>query len=227
MSLINHLAKLCIALTAASIFTTDSVRAANTDIEGHAVSLEGKVAAVVFLNPECPISRSEVATLNTIAADASEASVWGVISDPTVTREAAAKFAKDFGVKFPLLFDASGDLATRFKPDRTPEAYVIDPSGAVRYTGRIDDAFAAVGKQREVVTTHDLRDALAAVTAGNAPTLAKTPSVGCVFESWKDSGPLPAKVTYSRDIAPILSANCVTCHRPGEVAPFSLMHYAQ
>lgn len=31
--------------------------------------------------------------------------------------------------------------------------------------------------------------------------------------------------TYSKDIAPILFANCTTCHRPGEVAPMSLMTY--
>lgn len=33
------------------------------------------------------------------------------------------------------------------------------------------------------------------------------------------------EVTYSRDIAPILNANCVTCHRPGAVGPFSLATY--
>ncbi len=31
--------------------------------------------------------------------------------------------------------------------------------------------------------------------------------------------------TYNRDIAPILYQNCATCHRPGEVAPFSLLTY--
>src|SRR5437879_5722740 len=31
--------------------------------------------------------------------------------------------------------------------------------------------------------------------------------------------------TFNKDIAPILYQNCVTCHRPGEVAPFSLMTY--
>jgi mono/diheme cytochrome c family protein len=35
-----------------------------------------------------------------------------------------------------------------------------------------------------------------------------------------------AAPTFSRDIAPILYENCVTCHRPGEVAPFSLLTYA-
>ena len=34
-----------------------------------------------------------------------------------------------------------------------------------------------------------------------------------------------APPTFNRDIAPILYKNCATCHRPGEVAPFSLLTY--
>ena len=34
-----------------------------------------------------------------------------------------------------------------------------------------------------------------------------------------------APPTFNRDIAPILYANCATCHRPGEVAPFPLLTY--
>jgi hypothetical protein len=33
--------------------------------------------------------------------------------------------------------------------------------------------------------------------------------------------------TFSRDVAPILYKNCVTCHRPGEIAPMSLITYQQ
>jgi mono/diheme cytochrome c family protein len=32
-------------------------------------------------------------------------------------------------------------------------------------------------------------------------------------------------VTFSEDVAPILYANCVSCHRPGEAAPFPLITY--
>lgn len=32
-------------------------------------------------------------------------------------------------------------------------------------------------------------------------------------------------VTFSRDVAPILQENCQTCHRPGDVAPMSLVTY--
>lgn len=36
----------------------------------------------------------------------------------------------------------------------------------------------------------------------------------------------PARPTFAKHVAPILYKNCVTCHRPGEVAPFSLQTYA-
>ena len=36
----------------------------------------------------------------------------------------------------------------------------------------------------------------------------------------------PAPPTYTKDVAPILFSQCATCHRPGEVAPFSLLTYA-
>src|SRR6185436_11878558 len=31
--------------------------------------------------------------------------------------------------------------------------------------------------------------------------------------------------TFNKDIAPVIYQNCAICHRPGEVAPFSLMTY--
>lgn len=33
------------------------------------------------------------------------------------------------------------------------------------------------------------------------------------------------KITFNKHIAPILFKNCATCHRPGEVGPFSLLTY--
>jgi Flp pilus assembly protein TadD len=45
------------------------------------------------------------------------------------------------------------------------------------------------------------------------PAIATTPTA---------SGP---KVTFSRNIAPIVYHNCAPCHRPGESAPFSLLTY--
>src|SRR5436189_85361 len=40
-------------------------------------------------------------------------------------------------------------------------------------------------------------------------------------ETGKTRGP-----TFTRDVAPLVFKNCAACHRPGEVAPFSLLTYA-
>ena len=37
--------------------------------------------------------------------------------------------------------------------------------------------------------------------------------------------PAAEKVVFTENIAPTLYQNCVTCHRPGEAAPFSLISY--
>jgi hypothetical protein len=39
------------------------------------------------------------------------------------------------------------------------------------------------------------------------------------------AAPDPSKVTFNKDVLPILQRNCQSCHRPGEVAPMSLLSY--
>ena len=36
-----------------------------------------------------------------------------------------------------------------------------------------------------------------------------------------------AAVTYTKDVAPVLYKHCTTCHRPGEIAPMSLLSYEE
>jgi hypothetical protein len=35
----------------------------------------------------------------------------------------------------------------------------------------------------------------------------------------------PTQVTFTKDVAPILYRDCIRCHRPGEIAPMSLLSY--
>ena len=41
----------------------------------------------------------------------------------------------------------------------------------------------------------------------------------------QQAGSADTQVTYARDIAPILQRSCQNCHRPGRVAPMSLISY--
>jgi mono/diheme cytochrome c family protein len=188
-----------------------------------------RASGVVFLSTTCPISNKYVPELNRMAEQLHQkhgdaVRLLGVISDPTVTRAAAAKYVADYHITFPMLFDASGELARRLKPQTTPEAFALDAEGHVKYRGRIDDTFIDLRKQKLAAASHELADALEAVAKGEQPAVASVPAVGCIFEAW-DAKAKDAKVTYARDVAPILNANCVQCHRAGEVAPFALTSY--
>lgn len=45
----------------------------------------------------------------------------------------------------------------------------------------------------------------------------------CLGASWAHAE--SARLTYTKDVAPILNDHCVSCHRPGQIAPMSLMTY--
>jgi len=184
---------------------------------------------VVFLGTECPIANGCIPELNRQFAELvevdSHVAFFGVISDRSVTRAAAGRHATQFKIKFPVLFDASGELAEALKPTHTPEAFVIDRDGRLAYRGRIDDLYADLGKKRAGASRHDLAKALADVLAARPVATPRTEPVGCLYEPVREKNGLTA-VTYTRNIAPIMQAHCVQCHRDNEIAPFPLVSYA-
>ena len=42
----------------------------------------------------------------------------------------------------------------------------------------------------------------------------------------EEAGNTRGSPTFNRDVAPLVFKHCAACHRPGEVAPFSLLTYA-
>lgn len=185
------------------------------------------VRAFVFLSTECPVSNGYVPTLNELRTKfADRVEFFGVVSDPSVTRTQAAKHFAEYKATFPLLFDASGLLATALKPSHVPQAFVLNRDGRLVYRGAIDNAWEAIGRRRPKAEKHYFADALTAAVDGKAVAVAETTPVGCLFETPPTKGE-KAKITYARDIAPIIQARCLNCHRDGQVAPFALADYDQ
>ena len=63
--------------------------------------------------------------------------------------------------------------------------------------------------------------------------IAAAAAIGIAVGGWSSVAPAAQSAgddstpaTYSRDVAPILYKNCTNCHRPGEIAPMSLLTYA-
>jgi peroxiredoxin len=93
---------------------------------------------------------------------------------PQVAEHAKEHFA------FPVYKDENNVVADRFGASVTPEAYVIDSGGIVRYHGSIDDSqeVSRVQEQR-------LRNALDAVLSGKNVDRAETKAFGCTIKRMK------------------------------------------
>ena len=195
---------------------------------------DGAARVVVFLSTTCPISNAALPRLGSLAEEvagndgAGEPAVrfLAVVTDDGVTREDLLAFARERRLPWPVAGDGADALRKRLRPTHVPEAFVIDAQGRVAYRGAIDDAYEAVGRRRPEVTRRWLADAIGAVVSGKRPPVAFAPPVGCRLElSARGTG--DTAVTYARDVAPILHARCVACHRAGEVAPFPLTTFAE
>ena len=212
--------------------TNEFVGLKGVEIDGTLYNLgqarETRVIVLVFIAGECPISNGYIPDLNSIYQQHCRQGVefYGVISDPGLSRAAAARHQKDYHVSFPVLFDASGELRRRLKATHTPQVFVLKRDAQVVYQGLIDDRYAGLGQKRPESSSErkHLKEVLAKLLAGDEPSIAKTEPIGCRLEDANDHRK-SGSVTYSRDIAPIIQGNCSSCHRPGQTAPFSLLTY--
>ncbi|MBI3723433.1 redoxin family protein [bacterium] len=199
------------------------------DTEGriHTIGTSASKAFVlVFVSPRDPVSTSYLPAIEALAKRRSKEGVpvFAVVSSPDVTRADARELAKGHAPDVPVIFDASGELATRLRPARVPEAFLVGPDGRIVYRGRIDDAWREPTKANARVQHHDLDDATDALLAGKAVARPTTRAVGARFDAWEKNA-LPEKVTWARDIAPLAAMHCASCHRPGQVGPFPLLSY--
>jgi peroxiredoxin len=186
-----------------------------------------KVVVIAFVGTECPLAQAYAPRLAEMATtyESQGVAFFGVDSNEQDGPVAIGRFAIAHGLPFPILKDVNHDLADRLGAERTPEVFVLDGSRAVRYSGRIDDQYA-LGVHRPSPTRRDLAEAIDALLAGKAPASAKVPASGCKIA--RASRPANSgKVTYSQEVARVLQSRCVSCHRAGEIGPFSLTDYRQ
>jgi peroxiredoxin len=202
-------------------FRTESGVVAWADLAGK------KATVVVFLSFDCPMSTHYAAPLAEMAKAYAQKGVAFVGFCPGDDGPAeVARRAKEYRLGFPVLADEKLAAATALGAKATPQAVVLDGEGRVRYSGQIDDAYTKRLVPSRKVTATYLKDALDDVLAGKEVRVAKTDPIGCPIarEPRKATG---GAVTYHRDVLPILQAHCQSCHRPGEVGPFSLLTYRQ
>lgn len=203
-------------------FAASSKRVALAEVAGP------KATVVVFLSFDCPNSNGYSSTLIDLAkAYADQGVKFVAVCENDMTADDLKAKVAEYKLPFPAFLDPNQETANNFKAKITPEVFVLDHNQHLRYRGRIDDTYSARLKRNPKVTSHNLKDALTDLLAGKPVREPVTEAVGCPIAAREVVAKTATKLTYHKDIAPILQKHCQSCHRPGEVGPFSLLTYKQ
>lgn len=163
-----------------------------TDVTGteHTLSdytAEGKIVVLEWFNPDCPVVKSrydkfegEIAPTLALEKQHADSVVWLRINSGAEGKQGAGKDRNEramteFGIETPIVLDMTGKVGKAYGAKVTPEMYVIDAEGVLRYHGAIDDA---QGK-RQLGDKYYLNDALQAVSAGETVTEQQNKARGC------------------------------------------------
>ena len=135
-----------------------------------------KATVVLFVGTECSVVRAYAPRIKALAEGyaAKGVRVVGINANAGEKPARMAVGAKAYGWEFPVLKDATNAISDRFGATKTPEAFVVDASGILRYHGRIDD-----NAQEADVKSRDLQNALDAILAGQPVTTKQTAVDGC------------------------------------------------
>ena len=159
----------------------------DTDGTEHALHADGHPSVVVFTCNHCPYALAWHDRLLHAAADYAERGVRFVAVNPNDAERYPAdslaamreRVAGDGGWPIPYLRDETQEAAREYGAKTTPDVFVIDAQGRLRYRGAPD-----ADHMDPSLDAAWLREALDALLAGEQPARPETDPVGCSVK-WK------------------------------------------
>ncbi len=166
-----------------SLKTADGKAVSLTDFAG------AKAVVVVFTNPYCPYTKLYEQRLAALAKAGEALNIRYLFVNPTPgekptgAQQMAATGSADGLAGLPMYPDDKQALTKAFGATKTPEAFVLQPSGGgftLRYKGAIDDNPQVEGDVREAY----LNLAIEAIAAGKTLSTGDRRAPGCLIKTF-------------------------------------------
>jgi peroxiredoxin len=151
------------------------------DLDGRSVAyseLKGSVTVVAFISTQCPVSNAYNDRMNALYKEfSSRVKFVFVNSNANESADEVRRHARDAGFEFPVYKDVNNVVANRFGAQATPETFVMDGDGVIRYHGYVEDA-----QNPARVKNPGLKLAIQAVLDGKAVATPETKAFGCTIK---------------------------------------------
>jgi peroxiredoxin len=154
------------------------------DLEGQPISLEDYRGVIVVLNfwsAECPWAERADKEITAMLDDWGEKVVlFSIASNANEPIEMLKDVAEDRGIS-PVLHDSDQQIARMYDAQFTPQIFVLDEEGFLRYQGAFDD----VTFRQPKPTRSYLREAVGALISGKQPEIDQVSAYGCTLVYYK------------------------------------------
>lgn len=143
----------------------------------------GRKGAVIMITcNHCPYAKAYDGRAYALARETAPKGIAWLAVNPNAANpsypddsfEAMKRIVKSGNIPFPYAADADQSLARAFGAACTPEFYLFDGGGTLRYAGRLDDEM-----EEAKVTNRYLRDAIDDVLAGRPVRTPRSHPIGC------------------------------------------------
>jgi hypothetical protein len=185
-----------------------------------------RAVVIAFTSTSCPLTRKYLPSVARIEAEFAARGIAFLFVNPIATdtpEDIRAAIAEN-GLKGRYVHDAAGAFTAALGARTTTEMFVLDPTRTLVFRGAVDDRYG-LGYSLDAPRVTYLKDALEAVLGARLPAIAATEAPGCALESPADAMVPIGPITYHNRISRIVQNNCLECHRPGGLGPFSLATY--
>lgn len=183
---------------------------------------DAKYVVIIAHGNSCPIVQKYAASVRELKKQFGKDGVvfYMINANQTDDRTSIIKDAADYNYDVPILLDSSQIVSEALGLTRTSEAVVISTEKwKVEYRGAIDDR-VGFGVDKQISKNRYLEDALISLLSGRTIANADVPAKGCSITYQKID-----KISYTRDIIPILMDKCLVCHsEAGGFPPFFKNH---
>lgn len=144
--------------------------------------LDSENVVFYFLAPECPLCQNYSVAMNKLKKDYDDIEFIGIFPGEEYTREEIKSYLIKFKLDLNSYLDPDFKLTNMMQAEITPEAFLMNKSRGLTYSGAIDNWAISLGKKRTVVTENFLETAINSTLRDQEVEIKKTKAVGCFIQ---------------------------------------------
>ena len=173
--------KILICLIATSLFINGFTRSESIKLD---LVSKDQIKVYIFLHEFCKVSQYYTLTLRNLYEEFANEQIQfiGLFPNSSSKLEGIEYFKNKYQIPFELKTDYEHKYKNAFDAKIMPEVVVYNErADEIIYKGRIDDAYAKVGKRKSMVSHTELKDILKAIKLNIPYEVKYTQAIGCLI----------------------------------------------